>query len=239
MPYSKSRAYSSIFGCPEGYHKRASYKSVKGKTVPTRCVRSTTRKTETSKEFKRKTLERQSRRTATAKKRVPGLRTLRRKACPPGMIERKEYARRFSTAVLKEGFTKRDRAGRTIRIKPHKRSLVYIGSKCIKDKGLPGKGTQKIGPLRKGELTKFGYEIFKKDRKGKYEFESDNKTHKVVPEEKRHAALRKAVREYGALGVYRKLDAVAKLSFRTTKQGSKIWTEDRDWVRKTFDLKAF
>lgn len=239
MPYSKSRSYSSIFGCPEGYHKRASYKSVKGKTVPTRCVRSTTTKKETSKEFKQKTLTKQSRRLKTMKKRVPGIRTLKRRACPPGMIERKEYARRFSTAVLREGFTKRNRVGRTIRVKPHKGSLSYVESRCVKDKGLPGKGTQKIGPLRKGELSKHGYEIFQKQKNGKYIFESDNKTHKVVPVETRHAALRKAVKEYGALGVYRKLDAVSKISARTTKQGSKIWKEDRDWVRTTFGLKAF
>lgn len=239
MTYTKSRAYSSIFGCPEGYHKRKSYKSVKGKTVPTRCIKATTVKKETSREFKRKTLAKQTRRLASARKLLPGIRTLRREVCPPGMIERKEYARRYSTAVLQKGFTKKSRAGKTIYVKPHKRSLAYVKPKCVKDVGLPGKGTQKIGPLRKGELTKYGYEIFQKDRNGEYIFESDGKTHKVVSEEKRHKALRKAVKEYGPLGVFRKLDAVAKLSARATSQGSKIWEKDRDWVRKTFDIKAF
>jgi hypothetical protein len=226
MVYTKSRAYSSIFGCPEGYHKRASYKSAKGKTVPTRCVKSTTDKKET-------------RRVRSMRKLIPGIRTLKRQACPPGMIERKEYARRYSTAILQKGFTKKSKYGKAILVKPHKRSLVHVQQKCVKDVGLPGKGSQKIGPLRKGELTKYGYEIFEKDRSGNYIFESDNKTHKVVSKEKRHAALRKAIKEYGSLGVFRKLDAVAKLSVRTTPQGSKIWEEDRDWVRETFGLKAF
>ena len=236
MVYTKSRAYSSIFGCPEGYHKRASYKSLKGKTVPTRCVKSKTVKKESSKGNGN---GKQTRRTASARKLLPGIRTLRRQACPPGMIERKEYARRYSTAVLQKGFAKKSKAGKTIYVKPHKRNIVHVKSKCVKDVGLPGKGTQKIGPLRKGELTKYGYEIFQKDRDGKYIFESDEKTHKVVSEEKRHKAIRKAIKEYGALGVYRKLDAVAKLSVRTTPQGSKIWEKDRDWVKETFELKAF
>uniref|UniRef100_A0A6C0D601 Uncharacterized protein n=1 Tax=viral metagenome TaxID=1070528 RepID=A0A6C0D601_9ZZZZ len=233
MPYTLSKAYSYIVGCPKGYHKRKSYKSVKGKTVPTRCVKSTTVKNESSKELK------QTRRLASAKKLLPGIKTLRRQACPPGMIERKEYARRYSTAVLQKGFTKKTNAGKTIIVKPHKRSLAYVKSKCVKDVGLPGKGNQKIGPLHKGELTKHGYQIFQKDKDNKYIFESDNKTHKVVSEEKRHKALRSAIREYGALGVYRKLDAVVKLSTRTTTQGSKLWEKDRNWVKETFSLKAF
>ena len=239
MPYTKSKPYSFLTGCPEGYHKRKSYKSTKGKTVPTRCVKSTTLKKESSKEFKQKTLSKQTRRLASVKKLLPGIKTLRRQACPPGMIERKEYARRYSTAVLQKGFTKKTHAGKTVYVKPHKRELVYVKSKCVKDVGLPGKGNQKIGPLRKGELTKYGYEIFQKDKDGKYIFEEDGKTHKVVSEEKRHKALRKAIREYGALGVYRKLDAVVKLSTRTTPQGSKLWEKDRNWVKETFDLKAF
>ena len=42
--FLKSKPYSFLMGCPEGYHKRSSYKSVKGRTVPARCVRSTTKK---------------------------------------------------------------------------------------------------------------------------------------------------------------------------------------------------
>jgi hypothetical protein len=214
--FVKSKPYSFLTGCPEGYHKRSSYKSVKGRTVPTRCVRSTTTKTETSKEFKRKVTAKQTRRLSAAKEKLlPSIRSLSRRACPPGMIERKEYARKYSTAVLKKGFT--TRKGKRF---PHKSNLTYIGPRCVKDTGLPGKGKQSIGPLRKGELSKHGYTMRES-------------------EELRHKALRKAIDEYGALGVYRKLDAVAKLTERTIPDASKIYSKDRNWVKESFNLKAF
>jgi len=213
--FVKSKPYSFLTGCPEGYHKRSSYKTKTGKSVPTRCVRSTTTKSETSKEFKRSATAKQTRRLSAVKKLLPSIRSLSRRACPPGMIERKEYARKYSTAVLKEGFETRKGKRHA-----HKRSLTYVGPKCVKDTGLPGKGTQKIGPLRKGELSKYGYSM------------------KETVED-RHKALNKAIKEYGALGVFRKLDAVAKLTKRTIPEASKIYEKDRNWVRESHDLKAF
>ena len=92
---------------------------------------------------------------------------------------------------------------------------------CIKDRGLKGKGPQAIGPLRKGELRKHGY-IYRKSAN------------------ERHSALRRAVKEYGALGVYRKLNAVAKLSSRTEPNISKVFKADRNWVKEEMGpLKAF
>jgi hypothetical protein len=214
--FLKSKSYSFFSGCPEGYHKRRSYKSVKGRTVPSRCVRSTTTKSETSKEFKRGVTAKQTRRLSAAKEKLlPSIRSLSRRACPPGMIERKEYARKYSTAVMRKGFT--TRKGKRY---PHKKNLTYVAPVCIKDVGLPGKGKQSIGPLRKGELSKYGYSM------------KEN-------EDVRHKALRKAIQEYGALGVYRKLDAVAKLTERTIPEASKTYTKDRNWVRESFNLKAF
>ena len=212
--FLKSKPYSFLTGCPEGYHKRSSYKSVKGRTVPSRCVRSTTNKTESSKEFKRNVTAKQKRRlTAAKEKLLPSIRSLSRRACPPGMIERKEYARKYSTAIIKQGFS--TRKGKRF---PHKKSLTLVNSKCVKDVGLPGKGKQSIGPLRKGELSKHGYSMRE-------------------TEENRHKALRKAIQEYGPLGVYRKLDAVAKLTERTIPEASKIYSKDRNWVKESFDLK--
>ena len=216
--FEKSKPYSFLTGCPEGYHKRSSYKTKTGKNVPVRCVRATTRKSQSSKEFKRSVSAKQTRRVS---KLLPGMKTLSRKNCPPGMIERKPYARKYSTAVLQKGFTKKTKNGKTIIVKPHKRSLSFVKPKCIKDVGLPGKGEQSIGPLRKGELNKYGYSM-------------------KESEEKRHAALREAIDEYGALGVFRKLDAIAKLTVRTIPEASKIYEKDRDWVEKRFGpLKAF
>ena len=83
------------------------------------------------------------------------------------------------------------------------------------------KQTYGIGPLRKGELKKHGNS-------------STNKT------AKRHSSLRKALKEFGALGVYRKLNAVAKLGTRTMSKASKTFKRNRNWVRKTYGpLKAF
>jgi hypothetical protein len=91
--------------------------------------------------------------------------------------------------------------------------------------GLPGKGYRDgpgIGALRKGELAKYGYE---------------HVTQLSVA--KRHAALEKAVAEYGSLGVWRKLLAVSVYTKRTAPPSSKIFKEDMDWVRAKFGIKAF
>jgi hypothetical protein len=50
--------------------------------------------------------------------------------------------------------------------------------------------------------------------------------------------LKKAVEEYTALGVFRKLDAVAKLTKRTAPEAHRIFKTDRDWVQRTYTLKG-
>jgi hypothetical protein len=98
---------------------------------------------------------------------------------------------------------------------------MIVKAACIEDRGEKGIGPQRIGPLRKGELRKFGY-TFRKSRN------------------ERHSALKKATKQYGPLGIFRKLNAVAKLSKTTAPNASKIFAEDRNWVRETMGpLKAF
>jgi len=72
-----------------------------------------------------------------------------------------------------------------------------------------------IGPLREGKLTRLGYAA----TKGKTA---------------RHTALRKAVRSYGPLSTFRKLQAVSTFTKRTSKGKSKIYKADRNWVRRMF-----
>jgi hypothetical protein len=92
-----------------------------------------------------------------------------------------------------------------------------------RDIGAPGKGLAKsIGPLRKGELTKFGYENVVK-----------------LSAQDRHAALKKAVAEYGSLSVWRKLNAVAVYTRRISPASSRVFQSDMDWIRATFGIKAF
>lgn len=222
----KSLPFNAFRGCPPGYHKRSSYKSPRGLAVPARCVRATTIYQETSKEFKQRTQKRLS-----ARRRRAGLK-VNRKPCPPGQIRRTAYTRRYSTSLRQRGYTVRRRNGRSYRVYPSA-SRMLVRSGCIRNRGRPGKGAESIfkggkratvkliGPLRKGELKKHGYSTL-------------NKT------AKRHTALRKAVKEYGALGVYRKLNAVAKLGVRTMPSVAKTFKRNRNWVRKTYGpLKAF
>lgn len=224
MPHTfrKSRRYNSRRGCPPGYHKRASY-TVKrtDRYVPTRCVRATTKYAESQRQFK----QRLSRRATQRLARSPAAVEAAQKSevtCPEGMIMRKGYVRHFRNTVRREGY-QQVRSGKVIRVKPIARD-IYVKPGCIKNRGKLGRGVEAgespIGPLRQGELKKHGYST-------------------DLPVVERHEALNKAMREFGALGVFRKLDAVAKLTKRTAPEASRKFTADRDWVRQYQDLKAF
>jgi len=130
------------------------------------------------------------------------------------MIPRKSYVRKYSTAIRKRGFTVR-RKDKTYRVFP-KASNMLVESKCIKEvSGLSRPGQGRIGPLRKGELSKHGYSFRR-------------------TESERKAALKKAIDDYGPLGVYRKLNAVAKLTVRTIPKAANTYSADRNWVRSHF-----
>ena len=211
IPYDEKR------GCPPRFHKRSSYTSRSGHRVPPRCVRSTTVYNETRKNYSRRMRSRQ-----TERLRALGKTATRKEKCPPGKIERRGYVRKFASPLLKKGYTVKRGNGKQYRIYPKKTS-VYVRPGCVKDRGLPGTlgpGEKGIGPLRKGELKKYGYVYLK-------------------PEHVRHEALNKAIKEFGALGVYRKLDAVAKLSKLTAPQASRIFKQDRDWITRHHSIKAF
>ena len=204
---SKSLPYNDKRGCKEGYRKREGYRTFFGSRVPARCVRSTTVYKNNTKKRKHNIY-------------VPSVKTLARKACPPGMIERKAYTRKFSNSIRQKGYTVRKSSGTTYVVHP-KSQGARVRPTCIKEKGQPGKGPKKIGRLRKGELSKFGYSF-------------------RTTEEARHKALRQAVDEFGVLGVYRKLDAVAKLSKTTIPEASRIFKTDRNWVDSRLGpIKAF
>jgi len=127
------------------------------------------------------------------------------KPCPPGTIRRSAYIRHLGS----RGHTVR-RKGKLIITKPKVRA-TRVRSACIRDRGERPTGAR-IGPLRKGELIKYGYSYRLSDKM-------------------RHEGLVKAIKAYGALETYRKLDAVAKLSKRAAPDASAIFAMDRDWVR--------
>jgi hypothetical protein len=137
--------------------------------------------------------------------------------CPKGYILRSGYTRKFRPSVKASGFTVR-RKGTVYTVRP-KANTIKVDATCVKNRGLPGKGVAKgIGKLRKGELIKYGYQY-------------------RLSDSLRQTALKRAIKQYGALSVYRKLDAVAKLSVRTASDASKIFIRDRNWVKDNFELK--
>jgi hypothetical protein len=76
---------------------------------------------------------------------------------------------------------------------------------------------KRIGPLRSGDLKKYGY------------------THvTTMTATKRHAALTQAIKEYGVLSVFRKLNAVYVLTRTGSPASSAVFKMDRDWVMNTF-----
>ena len=151
---------------------------------------------------------------------IPSIKSLSRKVCPPGMIERKSFARGYSTAIRQRGYTVRRASGTSYRVYPKARTTT-VKSQCVKNISKSAKGEKKIGPLRKGELHKHGYSF-------------------KLKEDVRRKALRQAVSEYGALGVYRKLNAVSKLSKSLAPQASNVFKSDRNWLTTKYGpLKAF
>jgi hypothetical protein len=145
--------------------------------------------------------------------------TRKNSGCPKGYIMRRGYTRKFRPSVKSTGFTVR-RKGTVYTVRP-KANTIRVPPSCIKNRGLPGKGPREgegIGKLRKGELIKYGYQY-------------------RLSDSLRQGALKKAISRYGALSVYRKLDAVAKLSLRTAPDASKIFSRDRNWVMDNFEMK--
>jgi len=210
----ESLPYNSNKGCPSGYHHRKGYHSSSGKYVEPRCVKAQTIYPETSNEFK-------SGVTAKARARLRGARGKLglTKKCPKGQVLRAPYARRYSSTVRKAGFNQH-RDGKTVRVYPSAKTVV-VPAACIENRGLPGKGVpggESIAPLRKGELAKYGYKA-------------------QLDRDERHKALKKAVAVYGALGVFRKLDAITKLTLRTAPEAHKIFKADRDWIARSYSFK--
>ena len=144
------------------------------------------------------------------------------KRCPPGTILRAPFRRKFNTQTKKHGYNVH-RKNRTIRVYPTSGSVV-VKAACIKDKGLPGKGPvlgKGIGPLKEGELSRYGYNA-----------------HKSA--EERHEALKKAIEVYGPLNVFQKLNAIANLTKRLRGDARKahdVFASDRKWVQEHYVLK--
>ena len=73
--------------------------------------------------------------------------------------------------------------------------------------------------LKKGELTKHGYSIRKSD-------------------EARHRALAKAVKEDGALTVYKRLNLLYVWNKNNNPDIARVAKEDMEWVGKTYGIEV-
>jgi hypothetical protein len=89
-----------------------------------------------------------------------------------------------------------------------------------KDLGKPGKGPKLITIKEKGALTKHGYS-----------------TKKSI--DARRRALAKAIREYGALSVFKKLNAQYVFRKRYDPRTASVFAADRDWVRDQYKVDGF
>ena len=97
---------------------------------------------------------------------------------------------------------------------------VRVRASRIADRGARGRWqsrhrTRGIGPLKKGDLTVFGYSHTK-------------------PTAVRHEAIDKAVSKYGRTSTIRKLNAIAVYSKRTGPSRAKTYRRDMHYVQKKF-----
>jgi hypothetical protein len=92
---------------------------------------------------------------------------------------------------------------------------VRVKSACIKDLGKPGKGSVLIGPLKSGELKKYGYSL-------------------KLAASRRHSALKKSVKAYGRGTLIKKLNALRVLHKNTHPVYSHNALNDLKYVQRNF-----
>ena len=84
------------------------------------------------------------------------------------------------------------------------------------------RGTRAIGPLRKGLMAKYGYVNIAS-----------------LTEKERHSALARAIKEYGSLSTWKKIN-VLSIFVKNKNPGLKAkYNSDKDWIKGTYGLKAF
>ena len=156
--------------------------------------------------------------------------TRRRK---PARISRTPYSN-FQKEVLKKAHmrlrgwstqtrgVKRCGPGQTRRqpyVRQTKGGLVRVPSACITKQGVGS--DVRIGPIRHGDLTAFGYSDVANLSKGE-----------------REAALRKAVAAHTSLSIWKKLNVLFIFNKNKSPVLSDLFREDRDWIQATFGIKA-
>ena len=134
-------------------------------------------------------------------------------SCPPGKVPRSSYTRH----VKDKSYTRKTKNGRSILV--HPRSYTSrVAPTCVKNSsrvGRPPNRGLRIGPLKKGELKKFGYSY-------------------KLPVDARRKALQTAIETLGPLNVYYKLHAVSQLTKHSSPNASAIFMEDKKWIQSVY-----
>lgn len=115
-------------------------------------------------------------------------------------------------SIRRKSYNRRSRSG-------HR---VHVKSTCIPDRGLPGHGPKILPIPERGVLSRFGYMNVKD-----------------TPEEKRHAALKRAINEYGHRKTIGHLVLISNLVHRSDPAAYAIFKRDQEWISAMYqDYKA-
>lgn len=182
--------------CKESQILRSAF-TRKGKRVAATCIRRVSPYPERYSAFQKRIISKMVRRLRGITKANRG-NTIK---CGSGFILRKAYVR----------FLKADDG--TIKKK-------LVRGACITRRGSSNSGI-KIGPIRKGELSQYGY--------------SSIKTLSVI---QRRNALKKAVESLGSLSVWRKVNLLYVYNKNKNKQVAAAFNADRNWIKTLYGLKA-
>lgn len=152
------------------------------------------------------------------------------KPCPPGHTRRRAYVRRTGVSVREACVPLKgvSHNSNTRRVGSHKhckegdipkasyyrksslgKADVYVPPSCIR-------GPSRIGILRRGDLKKYGYGYH-------------------LPEQMRRDALTKAMKKYGVLSTWHKLNAIANISASTNPEPASIFKKDAEWVLSIYN----
>ena len=125
---------------------------------------------------------------------------------------RKSHIRHVTRKVIRVSATK----GRPSYTYVRKSSKTKVRPSYAYDVGTIGQSKSRIGPLKHGMLTRFGY-------------------HPVEAKTNRRKALSKGVSKgEKPLAVMRRLIAISTLTKRTAPRASRIYKQDAMWVRSKY-----
>lgn len=105
-------------------------------------------------------------------------------------------------------------------ISPAGEKYSNFQTRVLRSHGKKG-STRGIGPLRKGLMTKYGYVNISS-----------------LTEKQRHVALARAIKEYGSLSTWKKINVLSIFAKNKNPGLKAIYNSDKEWIKRTYGLKA-